>query len=92
MLFRSVFASKAVNGAVGIEGIFISGEADLFVANLTGVLVVSFYSVLATYGIIKVVNLVTPVRVSHEEEEAGLDSAMHGEFALYNDRSHIKVG
>jgi ammonia channel protein AmtB len=30
---------------------------------------------------LKVINLITPVKVEHHEEEAGLDAALHGETA-----------
>lgn len=87
-ILTGVFATKAVNSAVTVEGILVSGETALFFANVVGVLAVSAYSLVATFIIIKLVNVITPVRVSKEDEEAGLDAVMHGEYALHNDRSH----
>jgi Amt family ammonium transporter len=34
-----------------------------------------------TYGILKVVSLLTPLKVTPEDEEAGLDLSQHGESA-----------
>ena len=39
------------------------------------------YAVVATFVIVKVVDLVLGLRVSREDEELGLDLAVHGEVA-----------
>lgn len=83
-IMTGMFATKAVNSAVAVEGIIVSGETDLFLANLIGVAAVCAFSAVATYVIIKLVNLVTPVRVGEDAEGAGLDTTQHGEFARYN--------
>ncbi len=57
----------------------LNGGDTLFQANLTGAVMVAIYSVVATFIIIKVVNVVVTVRVSTEHETAGLDSTQHGE-------------
>lgn len=83
-VLTGVFATKEVNPAIAVEGIAISGETGLFVANLIGVAAVAAFSVVATYIIIKVVNVITPIRVSGDVEDAGLDHATHGEHARYS--------
>ncbi|MCA0370600.1 MAG: ammonium transporter [Proteobacteria bacterium] len=80
-IMTGAYASKAVNDAVAVQGLFVSGETKTFMANLVGVVVVSLYSMVATYIIIKIVNVLTPIRASVEEQDHGLDSTMHGEKA-----------
>lgn len=88
-ILTGVFATKAVNSSVTVEGLAISGETALFFANSVGVIAVAAFSMLATFVIIKLVNIFTPVRVSEADEQAGLDTSMHGEVAKHNDRSHM---
>ena len=83
-IMTGMFATKAVNSAVTVEGIVISGQTELFMANLTGVVAVCGYSIIGTYVIIKLVNAFMPVRVSEDAEGEGLDRAQHGEFARVN--------
>ena len=45
----------------------------------------SLYAFAFTYAMLKVIDLVTPVRVG-EEAERGLDAAMHGESAYEFDQ------
>lgn len=80
-VMTGVFASSAINPAVTVQGIAISGETGLFMANLTGAAVVAAFSMAATFIIIKVVNVFTKVRVSDEQQTRGLDVSMHGEVA-----------
>ena len=44
-----------------------------------GVAAVVLYTALATFILLKLVNLVTPLRVSEEEEIQGLDIVLHNE-------------
>lgn len=80
-IMTGAYASKAVNDAVVVQGILVSGETKTFIANFIGVVVVACYSMLITYLIIKSVNAFTPIRASIEEQDHGLDSSMHGEKA-----------
>ena len=54
----------------------VGAAATLTVA----VLACSAYAFAFTYGALKLINRITPVRVG-EEAERGLDEAMHGETA-----------
>ncbi|NDC56654.1 MAG: ammonium transporter [Alphaproteobacteria bacterium] len=85
-VFTGVFASKAVNGALAVEGLAISGETKLFVSNIVAVGAVCAYAVILTYLVIKLVNLVMPIKVSDETQSQGLDTSLHGEFAKFNER------
>jgi Amt family ammonium transporter len=77
VISTGLFASKAVNPA-GADGL-MHGSNALFQANLVGVPAVAIYSMVATFVIIKIVNALSPVRVSATDEKTGLDQTQHGE-------------
>lgn len=52
---------------------------DAFVVQLTGVLSVCAWSLVASVVILFVVKMITPLRVSESAEEQGLDASTHGE-------------
>jgi Amt family ammonium transporter len=81
IVMLGLFASKAVNPAVTNEGWFIGGSSSFFFTQLISVVAVSTYCFLFTYVMLILINYITPVKVSKEEEEAGLDSSLHGEIA-----------
>jgi Amt family ammonium transporter len=89
-IMTGMFASKAVNPAIAVEGILVSGETSLFQANIFAVVVVTIFTAVMTYILIKLVNLVTPIRVHHEAENQGLDTSVHGEIARVHDRRAYK--
>lgn len=77
MLLTGVFASKAVNSA-GADGLFF-GNATLFFTQLKGMAIVATYSFVVGWLIFKFINIVNPIRVSEDDELAGLDESQHGE-------------
>ena len=54
---------------------------DQFTVQLTGVMAVCAWSAIASVIILFLVKLITPLRVSADDEETGLDTATHGESA-----------
>jgi len=74
-----VFASKAMN-ASGADGLLLGGT-HFFAKQVIAVVGASVYAFLFTYVMLYLINLITPVRVAVEHEDAGLDSALHGEKA-----------
>lgn len=85
-IMTGLFAETAVNSAVTVQGYFVSGETDLLVANITAVIAVVFYTAIVTYVLIKLVNVITPIRVPSHAESKGLDASVHGEVSKYHDR------
>lgn len=79
MLLTGVFASKTVNASVVDQGL-IFGETTLFVHQFTALICVSIFAFTASYALFFIVNKITPLRVSEEKEELGLDITQHGEF------------
>ena len=72
-----IFASAAVGGASGL----IFGNVQQFIAQLEAVAVVVPFAFFGSYALLKVVNVFSPLRVSPEAEDAGLDLSEHGEEA-----------
>lgn len=58
----------------------IYGNAQPLIANLAGILAVSAYTAVVTFIILKVINAITPIRVTFDEEKSGLDSTQHNEM------------
>jgi ammonium transporter, Amt family len=79
-ILTGVFATKTINPNIANEGILISGDPTLFIANLTATVAVAAFAMIMTYVLIKVVNAISPIRVSNETEQLGLDT-LHGEKA-----------
>ncbi len=79
MLLTGVFASKSVNAAVTDQGL-IFGETTLFMHQLVALLCVSAFAFTASYCLFYIVNKITPLRVTEEKEELGLDITQHGEY------------
>lgn len=83
-ILTGLYADKTVNSAVSVQGLLVSGESGLFMANLTAVIAVAAYSFVATFIIVKLVGIFVPIRVGTDAEGHGLDSSQHGEFARVN--------
>ena len=81
-----LFSSKAVNSA-GADGLFY-GNFELLKVNMIAAFSCALYAAVATFVILKVINLVTKIRTNKDEESSGLDYALHGEEA-YNGVNNI---
>ncbi|MCF8321867.1 MAG: ammonium transporter [Flavobacterium sp.] len=80
MLLTGVFASNSVNSIVGDNQGLIFGDATLFLIQLKALVLVSIFAFSVSYALFFIVNKITPLRVSEEKEELGLDISQHGEF------------
>ena len=76
-----LFASAAIGGIGGT----LFGNPIQVVYQLIAVGVVVPFSFFGSYLLLKFVNLITPLRVSEEAEDAGLDLSEHGEEAYQLD-------
>jgi Amt family ammonium transporter len=72
-----LFASATLNPH-GADGLFY-GNPSLLLVQCAGVLVVTAFALVGSYLLLRLVNVFMPLRVSPEEEEAGLDLSQHGE-------------
>jgi Amt family ammonium transporter len=79
IILLGVFASKAwnPNGADGL----LAGNPGFFGVQLGAVFICSLWAFVFTYGMLWLINLVTPAKVEAEAQERGLDVSLHGEEA-----------
>ncbi len=74
-----IFADLAVNAA-GSNGLLL-GNPSFFLKELAAVVGSSAYAFGVSYGMLWLINKITPVKVTAKEEEFGLDQSLHGETA-----------
>ena len=79
IVLLGVFATTAFNPA-GTDGL-LSGNFAFFGKQVAAVVMGSLWAFGFTYGMLWLIDRVTPVRVSQEVEEGGLDQGLHGEEA-----------
>jgi ammonium transporter, Amt family len=79
IVLLGVFATTAFNPA-GTDGL-LAGNATFFGKQVIAVVFSSIWAFGFTYGMLWLINKVTPVKVAEGQEEAGLDLALHGEAA-----------
>ncbi len=83
-------ANVQVNEAIGttckINGQLVSlgGSPHQFVNQLEGVLFTLVFAAAGSFILLKITSLLSPLRVSEEDETLGLDLSQHGESA-YNE-------
>jgi Amt family ammonium transporter len=77
-----IFASTAINAA-GPNGLLYGNMYQLII-QVFGVVVVGSFAFAGTYVLLRVINVLTPVRVSPKDEDAGLDITQLGEEAYTN--------
>ena len=79
IVLLGVFASTAFNPA-GTDGL-VSGNGAFFMKQLVAAALSSVWAFAFTYGMLWLIDRVTPVKVDQAAEESGLDAALHGETA-----------
>ncbi|HUY11534.1 MAG TPA: ammonium transporter, partial [Candidatus Dormibacteraeota bacterium] len=79
VVLLGVFASQAWNPN-GANGLLLGGTA-FFGKQLAAACVASLWAFAFTYGMLWLIDRITPVKVDREVEERGLDVVLHGEEA-----------
>jgi Amt family ammonium transporter len=74
-MLTGVFALNAVGGHSGL----IDGNPHQLILQAEGILVTIVYSGIASFIILKIIDLTMGLRVSAEDEREGLDISQHGE-------------
>ena len=85
-----VFATHGIGGIVGmiLTAVFanevglIHGETITFMYHIITIIITVVFTLLMSYLLFKLVDIVIPLRVREDQEERGLDASQHGE--LYN--------
>jgi Amt family ammonium transporter len=75
-----VFAVHGVGGIFGILMIAVFG-AGSWLAQTGSLVIVGVFTIIITTILVKLVSVITPIRVSEEDEHTGLDLSTHGERA-----------
>jgi Amt family ammonium transporter len=79
IVMLGVFAVKAFN-PVGTDGLLL-GNYSFFFKQLTAATFSSVWAFAFTLGMLRVIDWITPVKVTEGVEQIGLDSSLHGEHA-----------
>jgi Amt family ammonium transporter len=81
-LLTGVFAAGAISATVempnGLQGL-IEGNASQLQIQLIGVVVIGVWCAVASYVLLKIIDLIVGLRVTAEAERMGLDISQHGE-------------
>ena len=75
-----VFAVHGVGGIFGTIMIAVFGQAS-FAAQLGSLAIVGVFTLVVTFVLVKLVGMITPLRVDEDTETTGLDLTVHGERA-----------
>jgi Amt family ammonium transporter len=87
-ILTGVFAVKAWNG---VQDGLIGGNGHQVVVQLVTVLAAAAYSFGATFALLRIVGVLTPLRASVQEEAIGMDPTQHGEEAYTTGEGAILV-
>jgi ammonium transporter, Amt family len=85
-----VFPCHGIGGIVGMvmTGVFAaevgltSGHTETFLAHMGALVIVSAFTFVGSFILYKLTDLIIPMRVTDEQEIAGLDLSQHGETAI----------
>lgn len=90
MIMTALFANVAVNSANTTGNGLVFGETVLFIAHMKALVVVVGYTFLGSFVILKITDLISPLRVTAEEMKVGNDYSQHGENLYPSDFSSLK--
>ncbi len=88
-----VFPCHGIGGLAGMffTGVFattgglITGETKVFMMHLLAMVIASAYTFFGSLILYKITDLISPLRVSQEHEDLGLDLSQHGESIMAPD-------
>ncbi|HKH05660.1 MAG TPA: ammonium transporter [Acidimicrobiales bacterium] len=79
-LLLGLFADTSIN-EFGFDGLFFGGGADLFLDQLVAAVATIAFSFVVSFVIAKALDVMIGIRVSEDDEDAGLDITQHAENA-----------
>ncbi len=79
MLLTGVFAHSNVNAANTTGNGLFFGETHLFLVQCFAMVIASVFAFFGSLLLLKITDMISPLRVSKEEEVIGLDISQHGE-------------
>jgi ammonium transporter, Amt family len=90
MIMTALFAHQAVNAANTTGNGLVFGETVLFIAHMKALVVVIAYTFFGSLILLKIVDLISTLKVSPEEMKVGNDYSQHGENLYPSDFSALK--
>ncbi|TDQ78071.1 ammonium transporter [Sphingobacterium yanglingense] len=78
MILTAVFAHNSINPLVKVNGLFF-GETGLFIVHVVALVAVSIFAFFGSLLLIKLTDLIAPLRVHEKDEVLGLDRTQHDE-------------
>ncbi|WP_373512768.1 ammonium transporter [Persicitalea sp.] len=81
MIMTGIFANSGVNSGVVDQGLAY-GETTLFFNHMIALVMVSAFAFGMSFALMKVTDLILPLRVSEEDERVGLDISQHDEYLV----------
>ncbi|HEV7349589.1 ammonium transporter [Telluribacter sp.] len=81
MIMTGVFATSSVNSGVVDQGLAY-GETTLFINHMIALVLVSAFAFIMSFILLKVTDLILPLRVTEDDEKVGLDISQHDEFLV----------
>lgn len=85
IILLGLFATSSANPMVTTNGLMMGGGFGFFWTQLISVVSVCVYAFIFSYVMLWLINFITPVKVTKEEEAMGLDNSLHGEIAYEQD-------
>jgi len=79
MVLTGVFANQAINPANETGNGLIFGETHLFFVQTIALIGASIFAFFGSLLLLKITDMISPLRVSEDEERVGLDISQHGE-------------
>ncbi|CAC5609769.1 hypothetical protein V016_02223 [Staphylococcus aureus C3865] len=81
-VLTAFFQSKKANPDIE-NGFIYTGDVHIILVQILCVTAVVIFSIVMTFIIAKVIKLITPLSVTEQETNIGLDKIVHGEHAYF---------
>lgn len=83
-VLTGVFATRAVNDVAGGEKLGVVDGGSILMGQIAAVAVTCIFAVVATFILLKIIDVVIGLRATQESEIRGLDVTLHGEEGYIN--------
>jgi Amt family ammonium transporter len=79
VILLAILGTTSINPS-GADGL-IHGGTHFFLVEVGAVIFASVYAFIISYGLLLIIDKITPVRVNSDEQSTGIDETLHGENA-----------
>ena len=84
MVMTGLLANTAVNPANTTGNGLFFGEFALFQVHIIALVIVVAYSFVGSLILLKITDMISPLKVSEEDKAVGLDYSQHGEAVSFD--------